>query len=143
MTAVAGAAVAFTGVAVAATAGEPDVEFSMGVDVTDAPTTATSAGFCVVALPPATPGAAGSAVQTIPAPAALLLASHRSRTKSVDYTYSCMPASTSDLSACDDADPLDGQRTNSGGHVLMGGSTDVDAAFKWQVGEELVSCSSG
>ena len=114
-----------------------------------------SAQFAAAALTRSTPNtqtveakaakaakAAGSAVQTIPAPAALLLASHRSRTKSVDYTYSCMPASTSDLSACDDADPLDGQRTNSGGHVLMGGSTDVDAAFKWQVGEELVSCSS-
>jgi len=82
-----------------------------------------------------------SATATVPAKAP-----SRFRTASRDYTYSCTPAEASE--ACEEADPLDGRRQTSGGHVLMGGSTDVDAAFKWQIskaggGDFLVLRESG
>jgi hypothetical protein len=47
---------------------------------------------------------------------------------SSDYDYSCIP-----LEACGTTDPMQGKRTSTGGSVLMGGGTDVDAAFKWQI----------
>ena len=61
-----------------------------------------------------------------------------------DYEYYCFP-----LAECDEDDPYPaGSRATSGGTVLMGGGTDVDAAFEWQIskaggGDFLVLRESG
>lgn len=63
-----------------------------------------------------------------------------------DFSYSCVSDSTQD--GCEVSDPLQGQRKTGSGSVLMGGGTDVDAAYQWQIdhaggGDFLVLRESG
>jgi hypothetical protein len=63
-----------------------------------------------------------------------------------DFSYSCVSDNKQD--GCDTSDSLQGQRKTGPGSVLMGGGTDVDAAFQWQIdhaggGDFLVLRESG
>lgn len=71
-----------------------------------------------------------------PNPNTLVIVTH-------DYGFYCFPKDE-----CGNVDPLAGSRNTSGGSVLMGGGTDVDAAFEWQIsraggGDFLVLRESG